>query len=136
MKFNSKIFKFKIFTNKRLLKIFTNKSLLKILIIISILFFIFLITTYFNNEKIISLVNNKDIISFLLIGSVTQIVNLSISNIGKNILIPLLGIAFKKDLTKSIKINNVVINVNDLISNLIESLLNLFFLFFVLKNKI
>ena len=72
----------------------------------------------------------KNIISYLLIGSITQIINLHISNISKNVILPLVGIIIKKDLTKSIKINNVVININDLVSNLIESVFNLFFIFY------
>jgi len=127
MKLNYKIFKFK--------KI-TNKSLYKILSVISILIFIFLITTYFNNDKIKSLIDDKNIISYLLIGSITQIINLHISNISKNVILPLVGIIIKKDLTKSIKINNVVININDLVSNLIESVFNLFFIFIIFKRSI
>lgn len=127
MKLNYKIFKF---------KKFTNKSLYKILSVISILIFIFLITTYFNNDKIKSLIDDKNIISYLLIGSITQIINLHISNISKNVILPLFGIIIKKDLTKSIKINNVVININDLVSNLIESVFNLFFIFIIFKRSI
>lgn len=127
MKLNYKIFKF---------KKFTNKSVYKILSVISILIFIFLITTYFNNDKIKSLIDDKNIISYLLIGSITQIINLHISNISKNVILPLVGIIIKKDLTKSIKINNVVININDLVSNLIESVFNLFFIFIIFKRSI
>ena len=124
MKFNSKIFKF------RKIK---DKNLLKLLNVISILIFIFFITSFLNNGKIKSIIDNKDIISYLLIGSISQVINLHISNISKNIILPFIGIIMKRDLSKSIKINNVVININDLVSNLVESILNLLFIFAIFK---
>ena len=39
----------------------------------------FFITSFLNNGKIKSIIDNKDIISYLLIGSISQVINLHIS---------------------------------------------------------
>lgn len=112
----------------------SNKKIIKILSIISIFIFLFAILLYSNNNKVINIINNKDIISYLLIASISQVINLHISNISKNLILPTLSILINKDLTKSFKINNININVNDIVTNLIESLLNLLFIFIIFRN--
>ena len=118
----------------KLKKNISNKKIIKILSIISIFIFLFAILLYSNNNKVFNIINNKDIISYLLIGSISQVINLHISNISKNLILPTLSILINKDLTKSFKINNININVNDIITNLIESLLNLLFIFIIFRN--